>query len=380
MTTVLVVDDSQFMRTVIGNILADHGYEVRSASNGERAVEAVGEYGPDIVTMDVEMPGMNGIQATERIMATHPTPILMLSAHTETGADATLKALSRGAVDFLAKPGGEVSMDMSGLEDRLVRKIETVSRADLTSVTPASGAAVSSTADGGAGAVSTSGSPAGTVGTESPTAAPRPDAYVDDPTVVIGASTGGPKILEEVLSSLPLDMDARVLVVQHMPASFTDRLAERLDSILAFEVSEAAHGDRLEGGEIAVAKGGYHMHVAHYANGRLRITLGKGERVHGVRPSIDVTMQTAAERVTDPLVGVALTGMGSDGAAGIDAIKQAGGRTIAQDRETSPVFGIPRQAIQTGSVDAVLPADGVADGICRALAADRPQMEADTDG
>ena len=378
MTSVLVVDDSQFMRTVIGNLLSDHGYEVYSASDGEGAVEAVETHAPDIVTMDVVMPGMDGIEAVERIMKRRPTPILMLSAHTKEGADATFEALSKGAVDFLAKPGGEVSVDIASLEDRLVETVEAVADADLTSIARERTAETATSVAGTAGTASEAGTeppkPDAPATPAEPSTSDRPAptdrSVVDRPTVVIGASTGGPKIVERVLAGLPLDLDARVLVVQHMPASFTDRLAARLDSVLDYDVSEASDGDRVDGGEILVAKGGYHLEIAHYVNGRVRVRLTETERVHGVRPAIDVTMRTAADRIDDPLVGVVCTGMGKDGAAGIEAIEAAGGHTIAQDRATSPVFGIPRQAIATGAVDDVLPADEIADGILDTLSTD----------
>jgi len=378
MTSVLVVDDSQFMRTVIGNLLSDHGYEVYSASDGERAVEAVETHAPDIVTMDVVMPGMDGIEAVERIMKRRPTPILMLSAHTKKGADATFEALSKGAVDFLAKPGGEVSVDIASLEDRLVETVEAVADADLTSIardrTAETATSVAGTTGTGSGADAEPTEPEVPATPADPSTSDRPTpaerSFVDRPTLVIGASTGGPKIVERVLAGLPLGLDARVLVVQHMPGSFTDRLAARLDSVLDYDVSEASDGDRVEGGEILVAKGGHHLEIAHYVNGRVRVRLTEKQRVHGVRPAIDVTMRTAADRIDDPLVGVVCTGMGKDGAAGTEAIEAAGGHTIAQDRATSPVFGIPRQAIATGAVDDVLPADEIADGILDVLSTD----------
>lgn len=395
MTSVLVVDDSQFMRTVIGNLLSDHGYEVYSARDGEQALDAVEKHDPDIVTMDVVMPGVDGIEAVERIMKRQPTPILMLSAHTKEGADATFEALSKGAVDFLAKPGGEVSVDIGSLEDRLVETVDAVADADLTSIArertaetatsvASTAAADSETVTSGAstgasqpdGPESTTSSPSTPAG---PKTVPRPTesdrTYVDRPTVIIGASTGGPKIVEQVLAKLPADLDARVLVVQHMPASFTDRLAARLDSVLEYDVSEASDGDRVDGGEILIAKGESHLEIAHYVNGRVRVRLTKKQRVHGVRPAIDVTMQTAADRIDDPIVGVVCTGMGKDGAAGIEAIAEAGGHTIAQDRTTSPVFGIPQQAIATGAVNDVLPAEEIPGGILDALS-----MDGDTNG
>ncbi|WP_267639249.1 chemotaxis-specific protein-glutamate methyltransferase CheB [Haloarchaeobius amylolyticus] len=355
MTSVLVVDDSQFMRTVIGNILADDGYEVYSASNGKKAVEAVAEHDPDIVTMDVQMPGMNGIDAVTEIMATNPTPILMLSAHTSKGADETFEALDRGAVDFLAKPSGEVSPNIASLADRLVEKVQAVASVDASSMKSRSKARAA--AGGGQ-----TGDRTGT--DESSDGATTSRSYVKHPTVVIGASTGGPKVVEQIVTNLPVALGAKVLVVQHMPASFTDRLAARLDRLSNYDVHEATDGLRLRDGDIAIARGDYHMEVVSNVAGNVRVRLTQDERRHGVRPAIDVTMETAAERVSDPLCGVTLTGMGKDGAAGMVAIKEAGGATIAQDEASSPVFGIPQKAIETGCVDQVLSATDIPEGIC----------------
>ncbi|WP_435360459.1 chemotaxis-specific protein-glutamate methyltransferase CheB [Haloarchaeobius sp. DFWS5] len=356
MTSVLVVDDSQFMRTVIGNILADNGYEVYSASDGRKAVKEVTEREPDIVTMDVEMPGMDGIEAVAEIMSTKPTPILMISAHTERGADATLEALDRGAVDVLAKPSGEVSPNIASLSERLVEKVRAVGEADVSSIARTRAAQTASLA----------GRVAETMGTTE--TASRGYSYVEHPTVVIGASTGGPKILEQLITGLPVGLDAKILVVQHMPASFTDRLAARLDECTNYSVAEAADGMRVCDGEVVVARGDYHLEVVSNVAGRIRMRLTQDERRHGVRPAIDVTMETAANRVRDPLCGVTLTGMGRDGAAGMQAIKEAGGATIAQDEATSPVFGMPKKAIETGCVDQVLPDGAIPDAICSVFA------------
>ncbi|WP_435335753.1 chemotaxis-specific protein-glutamate methyltransferase CheB [Haloarchaeobius sp. TZWWS8] len=349
MTSVLVVDDSQFMRTVIGNILADNGYEVFSASDGRAAVKAVAERDPDIVTMDVEMPGMGGIEAVAEIMSTHPTPILMISAHTEAGADATFEALDEGAVDFLAKPSGEVSPNIASLADRLIEKVATVGRADVSSIDLEQ--------DDSARDVTA------TTGTQTPADHPG-RSFVEHPTVVVGASTGGPKIVERLLRELPVSLDAKVIVVQHMPESFTDRLAARLDRVTNYDVTEAADGLRIGPGEVVIARGNYHLEVVANVAGRIRMRLSQDERRHGVRPAIDVTMETAAKRVRDPLCAVTLTGMGRDGAAGTCAVKEAGGTTIAQDEATSPVFGMPKQAIQTGCVDHVLPDEAIPNALC----------------
>lgn len=398
MTSVLVVDDSQFMRTVIGNILADHGYEVFRANDGEQAVEVARKHEPDVVTMDVQMPGMGGIEAVGQIMRTAPARILMLSAHTEEGADATLQALSHGAIDFFQKPGGEVSPDITELEDRLVKAVETVEQVDVTALAPSRAAATvraiagdSGVTSARQGSVASAGRGDGNDGLASPgTELPKPTVdddrpgteddpdgrtFRENPTVVVGASTGGPKVLEQIMYDLPLALDARVLIVQHMPEDFTGRLSTRLDSLSAYDISEATDGDRVSGGEALIARGNRHMEVSQATDGHVRVRLSDDERIHGVRPAIDVTMETAADRVDSPLAGVVLTGMGKDGARGISAIKGAGGTTFAQDRETSPVFGIPRQAIDTGDVDHVLPATDVTDGVLDAFS-----TEVDTDG
>ncbi|WP_135535535.1 chemotaxis-specific protein-glutamate methyltransferase CheB [Halostella pelagica] len=432
MTSVLVVDDSQFMRTVIGNILSKHGYEVHRAADGETAVDAVEEHDPDLVTMDVEMPGMDGIEAVDCIMSSNPTRILMLSAHTDDGADATFEALSKGAVDFMAKAGDGTKTDIAELEERLIEALDAVERADISSViaqrlssrtaamsgrettnddattaeaatadaVSAEAAAAETASTGTAstgsterkaptdtttetaatGPTTTDSAGGPTISTTEPANADRVTTSGDRiapeyPTIVVGASTGGPKIVERILYELPADLKARVLVVQHMPASFTDRLAARLDPLSAYDVREATHGTRVGPGEAVIAKGEYHMRVAEEDGDELRLRLTRSDRRHGVRPAIDVTMESAANAVTTPLVGVALTGMGSDGAAGIEAIQQAGGKTIAQDEASSPVFGIPQQAIKTGCVDSVLGADDISQGIVDAATA-----ESDTDG
>lgn len=331
MTEAVVVDDSHFMRTVISDILEDGGIEVvAQASDGEAGVEAVADHDPDVVTMDVEMPRMDGIEAVAEIMATNPTPVVMLSAHTDEGAEATFEALENGAVDVLAKPGGEVSTEISAHSEALVETVRSATRADPESVEEVADPAETLDADHG---------------------------YVDDPTLVVGASTGGPRVVESVMASLPPEADLRVLVVQHMPDGFTARFADRLDRRSEYDVREAEDGDRIGGGEALVAQGDYHMEVAGYGRGRLRVRLQQEEAIHGVRPAIDVTMETAAETVDGPLTGVVLTGMGSDGASGIEAISGAGGATLAQDEETSSVFGIPARAIETGCVDRVCSAD-----------------------
>ncbi|MXR52630.1 chemotaxis-specific protein-glutamate methyltransferase CheB [Halovenus sp. WSH3] len=355
MTRAVVADDSHFMRSVISDILDDGGIDVvAQARNGKEAVEAVREHSPDVVTMDVEMPEMDGIEAVERIMDEQPTPVLMLSAHTDENADVTFQALDKGAVDFFTKPGGEVSMEMSRLEDQLVEMVSSVADAGVdsggrdTDTTPTSESATTESRDGA--------------------------QYVDRPTLLIGSSTGGPKMVERVLSQLPLEADFRVLIIQHMPDGFTGRFADRIDSRSDYDVREANDGDRIGGGEALVAPGDSHMVVSNYHAGRLRVKLTDDPPVNSVRPAVDMTMSSAAEVIDDPMVGVILTGMGEDGAAGIKSIKAVDGVTLAQDEETSAVFGMPKRAIETGYVDDVLSIGEIPDGILGAIAPDRQEV------
>ncbi|WP_246999974.1 chemotaxis-specific protein-glutamate methyltransferase CheB [Halosolutus gelatinilyticus] len=380
MTRVLVVDDSRFMRTVIDNALTDAGYDVETAPNGSRAIDAVATDAPDVVTMDVEMPEIDGIEAVERIMAADPTPILMLSAYTEAGAEATLDALERGAVDFLHKPDPKSAdagaRNIGHLATEVVEKVDALADADVSSMalarTTASAQATrpGTRSDAPAAARPVADPSGGSVEVAGSSSRVDPVSIDGTPTVVVGASTGGPKIVEHLFTRLPAALEARVLVVQHMPEGFTARFADRLDSLSEYDVREATDGGRLDAGEAVVAAGDRHLEVARTVGGTLRLRLDDGERIHGVRPAIDVTMRSAAEWVDDPLCGVVLTGMGRDGAAGIEAISDAGGHTIAQDEATSPVFGIPCQAIQTGCVDDIAPAGEIAAEIVDAFRTD----------
>jgi two-component system chemotaxis response regulator CheB len=338
--TAVVVDDSGFMRATIRDILESGGIQVLAeASDGAEGVTAVTEHEPDVVTMDVEMPGMGGIEAVERIMEERPTPILMLSAHTGANADVTFEALQRGAIDFFEKPSGEVSVGLSRSEELLIDAVQEVAAASPT--TPETGQA-------GVDQTSTAG---GTL--------------PERPTLVIGASTGGPNVVERTLAALP-PRAFRVLVVQHMPATFTGGFADRLDERGEYDVREAGDGDRIGAGEALVAPGDSHLEVTGYRGGRLRVGLSDDLGM-SVQPAIDVTMTSAAEHIDDPLVGAVLTGMGNDGTGGVKAIGRAGGHVVVQDESSSAVFGMPKRAIETGHVDAVRPAGELADGVVAVL-------------
>ncbi|WP_240009241.1 chemotaxis-specific protein-glutamate methyltransferase CheB [Halobaculum rubrum] len=341
------------MRGLIADILESDGVEVvGEAADGREALSVVADTDPDVVTMDVEMPEMNGIEAVERLMAENPTPTLMLSAYTAEGAEETFAALDAGAVDFFAKPGGEVSMGVSRLEEQLVDTVRSVAGADVSRAGRRNEAATA--AEGGA----TPASPDASSADGSAGATVEPNT-----TLIVGSSTGGPDAVERVVSALPGDADLRGVVVQHMPEAFTGRFANRLDDACELSVREAEDGMRLGRGELAVAKGGHHLEITNARNGRLRLSVIDEERGEGVRPSVNVTMRSAAEAVDDPLIGVILTGMGSDGSDGVQALSRAGARVLAQDEDSCVVYGMPKRAAATGVVDSMLPLDDIAAGI-----------------
>ena len=334
----VVVDDSRFMRGLITDLLDDAGVPVvGEAADGAEALDVIKEANPDAVTMDLEMPNMDGIEAVERIMDEQPTPVLMLSAHTEDGAEVTFEALEKGAVDFFTKPGGEVSMGVSQHGEQLVSTIRSVADADLAQASrQAEADQQRQPASPTTGGVTETGL--------------KP--FDDQRTILIGSSTGGPDAVEQVMSELPAG-DCRVIITQHMPEAFTARFADRLDESSRYDVKEATDGTRIGAGEAVVARGGSHTEITGYSNGRIRIGLIEEDLGLSVHPAVDVTMQSAAEMITDPMTGVILTGMGSDGADGICAIQEAGGRTVAQDEASCVIYGMPKRAVEAGCIDEV---------------------------
>lgn len=335
---VLVTDDSLFMRAAIKRLLAaDARFEViGEAKDGRDAVAKVQALKPDVCTMDFNMPNLDGAGAVREIMRLRPTPVVMLSAHTREGARETFEALAAGAVDFLTKPTGEVSAELPRVGVELRDKLAAAAHArpmPLGAATPP---------------------PAGPRLT-----GPRPVGVVGPKVVVVGVSTGGPAALGRVVPRLPADTSVALLVVQHLPHGFTAALAERLDGISAIRVREAAHGDRPEAGLALVAPGDHHLEVA--ADGTLVVS--DGPEVNGVRPSVDVTMRSAAQVFGRRAVGVVMTGMGRDGADGMRAIKRAGGATLVQDEASSVIWGMPRACVEAGVADQIVPLDALADAI-----------------
>ena len=371
MIRVLIVDDSMFMRGAIAKLLSATGqFEVAGqARDGHEALSKVIALKPDVVSMDFNMPGgWNGADAVAQIMAHRPTPVVMFSAHTTKGAKETLDALSAGAVDFVTKPAGEVSADLSKVQEELVRKLTFASQSKprgMVRAAPASGAAhsgpVSSKAPSSIRGVS--------IGQKAPlsTRDPRSSGPGSSPAraplggalpklVVIAVSTGGPVALSHVIPALPADTRFAVVVVQHMPAHFTAALAERLDGESHVTVREAQDGDRPRPGLVLIAPGDRHLEF----DDRGAVMLRDGPHVNGCRPAADVTMLSAARVYGRRTIGVVLTGMGRDGTAGALAIRRAEGRTLAQDEESSVIFGMPRAAIEAGAIEEVAPLKEIA--------------------
>lgn len=339
-----MVDDSAFMRyTITRRLQADPELAVvGSAQDGLDAIAKVASLQPDVITLDVEMPRMDGLTALKRIMAEHPTPVVMISSLTQRGARTTIQALMRGAVDFVAKPSK--SADTQVVMDALVTKIKSAAgvRTETIHQTPVPDSAAENEAPKKVG------------GGLHP-------FRTGDPLVVIGTSTGGPRALQKVFTALPANLNAAMVVVQHMPPGFTKSLAHRLNEESGLTVQEAVDGDRLAMGLALLAPGDFHMRLG---EGK-RIRLDHGPRRNHVRPSVDVTMETAANIYGNAVIGVVLTGMGSDGTEGAGRIKSMGGYIIAEDEASSVVYGMPRSVAEAGYVDQVVPLPGVAAAITK---------------
>lgn len=332
MYTVVVVDDSAFMRKVIADIFNATGEftVVATARNGGEAVEKTRRFKPDLVTMDVEMPGMDGLAALAAIMRESPSRVLMVSSLTRSGTDATIKALELGAVDFVAKAGGTIA-GLDAIREDLLTKARLAVKTDVQKLVRLTAAA--------------------------PQLAAWP-ALPQDSVVAIGTSTGGPRALHEIITKLPGDFPAAVLVVQHMPPGFTKSLAERLSATSSLLVKEGENGEAIIPGRVYIAPGDFHMTVA-LSGLKPVLQVDQSMPVGGHRPAVDPLFMSVARVFRDRAVGVVLTGMGHDGAQGLQAIKENGGRTVAEDQSSAVVFGMPKAAIETGCVDVITPLSGV---------------------
>lgn len=350
MLRVLVVDDSHFTQSQVASYFEEAGHKVvGKARNGKQAIDLVESESPDVVTMDVKMPGIDGIEAVERIMASTPTPVVMLSRYTEEGTETTLQALEAGAVDYFHKPGEEPSLDLYEYKSELIDTVEQAAKVEPEPLASDDETEPDATAE----------------------ATPEPIAVTDtSPVVILASSTGGPRLLKQHLGGLPLDAGFRVLVVQHLRDRFTGQFADDLDAISEYDVRESVDGDTVRPGEMVVAHGGSHLEVAADDGRELTVRHVDAEPDVNVRPAADVTMRSAAETVDSPLLGVVLTGLGSDGTAGVEAIKEADGTTVAQDDETSPAHWMPSSARETGCVDHITSATDIVETILDATRAE----------
>ena len=343
MKKVLVVDDSAFMRKLISEFLTSTKQleVIGIARNGEDAIAKIKRLRPDVVTLDVEMPKMNGIDALKRIMEECPVPVVMLSSTTIDGADETVKAMELGAVDFVAKPSGTISLDLHKIQDEMVEKVVAASKVNVAKITRTFQR--ESAIDPGNGSVEMTG----------PLPADRTLGVNSPKMILIGTSTGGPRALQNVLTGLPRQLDAPIVVVQHMPPGFTRSLANRLDGQASIHVKEAEHGEILVKGTAYIAPGGVHTKVVE-TGGQLSIQLSKEEPKNGHRPSVDILFESASLIRNYAKIAVVLTGMGADGSEGLIKLKEQGEvKAIAESRETCIVFGMPKSAIATELVDRV---------------------------
>jgi two-component system chemotaxis response regulator CheB len=350
---VLVVDDSALMRKLIPTILArDSAIEVvGTAMDGAFALKKIEELRPDVVTLDLEMPRMDGMETLRLIMKSAPVPVILFSTHSKEGAYSTFKALGLGAVDFVAKPKDAAVGHLDTIADELIAKIKVAKRASGNRLPPASPAEGSP-------------SPKKKIGPGMP----------PNRIIAIGISTGGPNALQFLLSQIPADFPSCILIVQHMPEGFTEMFAKRLDECCALDVQEARSGDLLSAGRVLLCPGNRHMIVRRMPRGDI-VVLNDNPPVNGHRPSVDVLFNSVAQEFGLLAVGVLMTGMGEDGAAGLGAIKAAAGMTIAQSEESCVVSGMPRAAITRGYANRIVPLDAMATYLLSQYGADRASIE-----
>ena len=325
---VLVVDDSLFMRSLVSDLLnSAHGIRVAgTAKDGPEALRKIPLTHPDCITLDLAMPGWAGLTTLKHIMAKHPTPVVILSAHSKENADITMECLHAGAVSFLLKPSGELSLDIAKIKDQLIEQVEVAAQIKVQTMAAAPAARVRIHAR---------------------------ETRALKGIVVIGSSTGGPQTLETILPSLPADFPVPILIAQHMPtAAFSESLASRLNKRCPLLVKLAGHGEVIQPGVIYVAPGGFHMTVDKAGETRIVIRLSKCDS-DTLSPQVDTLMKSAAKVYGESAIGVVLTGMGDDGVKGARAIKEAGGRIIVQDA-SSLIFGMPRAVMDAGLADNVV--------------------------
>ena len=350
---VLVVDDSALMRKLIPAILArDTEIEVvGTAMDGAFALKKIEELKPDVVTLDLEMPRMDGMETLRLIMKNSPVPVILFSSHSREGAHATFKALALGAVDFVAKPDGAPAGHLDAIAEQLVEKIKVAKRAGVRKIAPR---LVAETP-------------------ERRKKLARPQAPPNR-IITIGISTGGPNALQFLLSQFPADFPSSILIVQHMPEGFTEMFARRLDECSALDVQEAKSGDLLLAGRVLLCPGNRHITVRRMPRCDMAV-LTDGPPVNGHRPSVDTLFHSVAQEFGPTSVGLLMTGMGEDGASGLGAIKASGGITIAQSEESCVVAGMPRAAISKGYANKIVSLENLPSFLLTQFGTDRVALE-----
>jgi two-component system chemotaxis response regulator CheB len=344
---VLIVDDSAFMCKVLEKIFsADPQLQVAGhAKDGREAVALAESLKPDVITMDINMPHMDGLQATAQIMTTNPRPIVIVSSESRDGASSTLKSLELGAIEFVAKPSGAIDLDMQSVREELLRKVKTAAKVRVVRTASRLAATLQSASPPRPAAVHAP-----------PTSSLPANAEQRFPVVVLAASTGGPATVMRLAPGFTKEFPGAVILVQHMPASFTTQYATQLAEFTEIRVKEAENGETLEPGTLYICPGGQHLKVNPL--GRVQLD-GASGRINGYLPNMDVTMESVAAFAGSLSIAAVLTGMGADGALGAKAIKQAGGLVIAQDEASSVIFGMPAEAIKLHVVDHVLAIDDI---------------------
>jgi two-component system chemotaxis response regulator CheB len=337
-TRVLIVDDSAYMRKVLEELIrTDPKLEVvGQAKDGREAITMAQSLQPDVMTMDINMPRMDGLEATQHIMTQNPRPILIVSSESRQGAASALRALELGAIDFVTKPSSAIDLDMKNVRDELLCKLKMAAKVRV--VRTAALHDLSTAVESRSPAPSTK---------EIGISEARPSL------VVIAASTGGPATLMRLIPRFPKDFPAAVVLIQHMPATFTSQLSLQLTEVAAIRVKEAEANEALQPGTFYICPGSHHLRIS--LTGRVK--LDDGPRISGYRPCADVAFESAAAYGGANVVGVVLTGMGNDGARGVQVLKAARGSVLAQDEATSVIFGMPAEAIRTGAVDQVVGID-----------------------
>ncbi|HEX4426753.1 MAG TPA: chemotaxis response regulator protein-glutamate methylesterase [Terriglobales bacterium] len=350
---VLVADDSAFMRTALTRMIeSDSGLRVSgTAQSGQEALDKIASLHPDVVTLDVEMPGLNGLRTLARIMQDFPLPVIMVSSLTQEGAETTFDALSMGAFDYLPKQQSYASLDIVKIQADLIAKIKAAAESGRRrSISIVSNPAV-----------------------PTPIVDYPSSAHPASRVVAMGTSTGGPKALQEILPLLPADLPAGVLIVQHMPRGFTNPFARRLDTICKVSVREATHDALIEPGVVYIAPAGQHITVTRKTSSKVVIHISDSPSRTLHTPSVDVMMLSVAEVYRSLAMGIIMTGMGADGVEGMRAIAREGGLTLGQDEATCSVYGMPRSCAELGLLQKVVPLPQIPQQILQATRYQHPQ-------